>query len=145
MENISGFGLIIQLQASITFPFGLTLTKFADDADPLDLPSIQIGDKAMGLNGDLIWWNKATPIPMTLNMIPNTDDDENLGILLEANRVGRGKISAQDVINVTAIYPDGSFDVLQNGFITDGMPGTSIASSSRMKSKIYTFAFENKA
>lgn len=141
-NDISGFGLQIQVVASVTFPSGFTVSQFADDGDPFDLPSIQIADKAMGLNGDLITWSKANPLPVTLNVIPNSDDDKNLGILFDANRVARGKQSARDVITMTGIYPDGSTITLTPGVITDGMPGNAVASSGRMKSKAYIFAFE---
>lgn len=144
MENISGFGLVVQVRASKTFPAGFTITQFADDGDPFDVPSIQVNDKAMGLNGDLIVWSKANPIAVTLNLIPASDDDKNMSILLEANRVGRGKQSAKDVITMTAIYPDGRTLTLTEGVITDGMPASSVASAGRMKSKPYIFAFENR-
>lgn len=141
-NDISGFGLQIQVVASVTFPSGFTVSQFADDGDPFDLPSIQIADKAMGLNGDLITWSKANPLTVTLNVVPNSDDDKNLGILFDANRVARGKQSARDVITMTGIYPDGSTITLTPGVITDGMPGNAVASSGRMKSKAYIFAFE---
>ena len=142
--NISGFGLIINVLASNTFPVGLSLTEFADDSDPFDIPSLQIADKAMGLNGDLIIWSKANPIIVTLNMIPQGTDDLNLAVLLEANRVGRGKIGARDIITMTGIYPDGSPIILTNGAITDGLPGSPVSSAGRLKSKTYSFCFENK-
>jgi hypothetical protein len=145
MENISGFGLVINLVASTTFPAGVLITQFADDADPFDIPSIQIADTAMGLNGDQIGWSKPNPIKITLNVIPQSDDDLNLAVLLEANRVGRGKQGARDIITLTGIYPNASPIILSNGIITDGIPGTAVASSARMKSKNYSFSFENKA
>jgi len=144
MNDISGFGLRIQIIASNTYPVGFNVTQFADDADPFDIPSIQIADSAMGLNGDLISWAKANPIKIVLNVIPNSIDDINLGILLEANRVGRGKIGARDIITMTGIYPNAGFITLSNGIITDGMPGNAVASSGRMKTKVYNFSFENK-
>lgn len=144
MQNISGFGLQINLIASVTFPVGLLLTQFSDDSDPFDFPSLQIADKAMGLNGDLIQWAKANPIIVTLNVIPQSFSDLNLAILLEANRVGKGKQGARDIITMTAIYPNGSPIILTNGVITDGLPGSAVASAGRLKSKSYSFAFENK-
>lgn len=144
MNNISGFGLQIQLVASVTFPVGFNISQFADDADPFDLPSLQVADSAMGLNGDLITWAKANPIKITINVVPGSDEDLLLGILLEANRAGKGKIVARDAITMTGIYPDGTLITLINGSITDGMPGNSVASEGRMKSKAYVFAFENK-
>lgn len=142
--DISGFGTQIQLVASNTFPAGITITQFADDADPLDFPSQQIADKAMGLNGDLETWSKATPINMTVNVIDGSDDDINLSILADANRVAKGKLSVRDVITATITYPSGSFVTCINGKLTDAMPGKSIASSGRLKTKAYVFTFENK-
>lgn len=144
MANITGFGLVVTVKASNTFPVGFFITSFADDSDPFDIPSLQIGDSAMGLNGDLISWAKANPIKITLSVIPNTPADISLGILLEANRVGRGKQGANDIITVNGVYPSGRFITLTNGIITDGMPGDSVASAGRLKSKTYNFSFENK-
>ena len=144
MNNISGFGLRVHVCASKTFAAGFTITQFADDGDPFDIPSTQINDKAMGLNGDLLVWSKANPIVLTLNLIPSSDDDKNMRILLEANRAGCGKQSAKDMITLTAIYPDGRSLTLTNGAITDGTPANSIASAGRMKSNAYIFAFENR-
>lgn len=143
MNDISVFGLRVQLQASQTFPSGISLTQFADDADPFDVPTMQIRDKAMGVNGDLITWAKATPITLSLSVVPNSDDDRNLGVLFESNRVGKGKQGARDIINVTAIYPDGRTVSFTQGVITDGMPANSPSSAGRLKSKTYQFAFEN--
>ena len=141
-NDVSGFGLRLRITASRTFPAGFTVTQFADDADPFDLPSIQVADKAMGLNGDLVTWSKANPINTTVNVIPGSEDDRNLAVLLEANRVGRGKSGARDTITMTGTYPDGRSVTLSQGVITDGMPGNSVASAGRLKSKAYAFAFE---
>lgn len=143
MQDISVFGLRVQVVASETFPSGINITQFADDADPFDSPSVQIRDKTTGLNGDLIAWSKANPLPLTLNVVPNSEDDRNLAVLFEANRVGKGKQGARDVIAITAIYPDGRTVSFTQGVITDGMPANSATSAGRMKSKAYAFAFEN--
>lgn len=143
MQDISAFGIRVQIIASVTFPAGISITQFADDGDSLDVPSQQIADKAMGVNGDLIVWSKANPITLTLNVIPDSDDDKNLQVLLEANRVGRGKRSARDSLTLVAVYPDGSQRTWSPGKITDGIPGNALASSGRFKTKPYQFAFEN--
>lgn len=143
MNDISAFGLRVQLNASQTFPSGISISQFADDADPFDTPSMQIRDKAMGVNGDLITWSKANPITATLNVVANSDDDKNLGVLFEANRVGKGKQGARDTIGITVIYPDGRTVSFTQGTITDGMPANSAASAGRLKTKAYAFAFEN--
>jgi hypothetical protein len=142
-NDISGYGLIVQLVATSTFPFGLSLTQFADDADPFDFASIKIAEAAMGLNGDLLTWSTANPIPLTLSLVPNSEDDVNMSILFENNRVGRGKASVQDIITISGIYPNGKKITLSQGKLTDGMPGNSVASAGRLKTKTYIFAFEN--
>lgn len=141
--NIGGFGLTILMRASITFPSGFTITQFADDADPFDLPNMQIRDKGMGLNGDLITWGKAQPVNIKLSVIPDSEDDINLGILLRTNKVGAGRNPVTDVINLVGTYPDGSIVVLKGGAITDGPPASGVASSGRLKSKEYSFSFED--
>lgn len=141
-QDISAFGIRVQLVASVTFPAGITLTQFADDADSLDIPSQQLADKAMGVNGDLVVWSRANPLNLTMNIIPGSEDDRNLDVLAEANRVSRGKQGARDTITATAIYPDGRTQTWSNGRITDAVLGRALASSGRMKSKPYVFTFE---
>lgn len=143
MQDISAFRSRIQLIASNTFPVGINLTEFSDDVDAFDLASIQIGDKAMGINGDLVKWSKATPIPLVISVIPGSTDDYNLSYLFNANRVGKGKLGAADIITVTIYYPNLNIVTLNNGIITDGMPGMSAANTGRLKTKTYNFAFEN--
>lgn len=144
-NDISGFGLSVIVIASSTFPAGAVVTQFADDADPFDTPAIALADKAMGLNGDLVVWSKASPIEVTMNIIPGSDDDDNLEILAEANRVGAGKVSAQDNITLQAVYPSGKVLTLTNGRITNGTVAPSVASSGRLKTRAYMFTFENRA
>lgn len=141
--DISAFGIRVVLVASSTFPAGIVVTQFADDGDSLDVPQQQIADKAMGVNGDLITWSKANPLNVTINVIPGSEDDRNLSVLLEANRVARGKQGSRDTITMTAVYPDGTQQTWSSGRITDGIPGKALASSGRMKTKPYMFTFEN--
>jgi hypothetical protein len=142
-EDISGFGFISNLQASNTFPNGFDISQFADDADPFDTSDIKLGDSKMGLNGDLIFWSVAAPIIVKIAVVPGSNDDQNLAALLLANRVGAGKSSAQDQITLTNTYPTGPRKTLVGGRITDGPVMSSVASAGRLKSKTYTFTFEN--
>jgi hypothetical protein len=143
MQDVSGFGLSLTIQASNTFPTGFTITKFADDADPLDIPEITIKDGAMGVNGDLITWSKATKIDIKIAVIPGSVDDANLNVLAEANRVGLGKTSALDTITFSAVYPNGSTVSLTGGSVMTFTPGLSVGGAGRTKTKVYGFMFEN--
>lgn len=145
MDYISAAGFFITLVADKTFPAGIILRKFADDSDPFDFPDITVAEYGIGLNGDMVVWQKAVPLPIDLNVLPNTDEEKNLSVLLEANRQKKGKNSAKDVITITANYPDGTVKTLQSGAILVGSPMQSIASNGRMKTKHYGFVFENVA
>lgn len=144
MNNISGFGLELRILASVTFPQGILITQFADDTDGLDVPNLQVGDSAMGLNGDLIVFSKANPIKINISVIAGSQDDQNLSVLLEVNRPGRGKVLPIDIITANITYAQGNFVQLINGAIMDGSPFSAVASSGRLKSKVYTMVFENR-
>lgn len=143
MIDVSAFGLRAILTASFTFPAGIEITAFADDTDPADMAAIQIKDKAMGVNGDLVVWTKANPAPVVLGVLPNTADDDNLQILAKANRAAKGRRPVQDVITLTLVYPDGTATRFMRGVITDAIIGNPSASAGRLKSKPYSFAFED--
>ena len=145
MQDISATGISLLVKADKTFPNGFTVTQFADDADPFDLPSLEIAATAMNINGELVTWSSPQPINPTLNVIPGSEDDNNLATLFEANRAASGKTVARDIITIVATYPDGSTVTLSNGKMTSGFPGKSIASAGRMKSKAYSFMFQDLA
>jgi len=142
--DVSGFGFQIFLIGSNTFPGGSLMTAFSDDTDPMDIPEITVADVGMGLNGDLISWSRAEPLKPKFAVIEGSPEDINLAILLEANRVGAGKTSARDIITATAIYPTGATVTFLSGKILGGMPAPSVASSGKIKTKTYMFAFQNR-
>ena len=52
-QDITAFGLKVRVIASNSFPAGFTVTQFADDGDPFDIPSIKMAHE-MGVGcGDL--------------------------------------------------------------------------------------------
>lgn len=140
--NISAFGLTAQLVASTTFPNGVTIGDFADDTDPLDSPDFTAADTAYGLNGDMITWSRANGIEIAMGVIPTSDSDDNLDAVLDANRVGKGKTSARDKIDVVFTYPNGQRVTCSSGVIVTGSILPPVASSGRLKSRVYRFRFE---
>lgn len=143
MENISGFGLKIVITASTTFPAGIPVTQFADDVDPLDIPQLTIAETGSGLNGDMVGWSRAVPIDVNIGVVPNGEDDQNLAILFESNRVAKGKRGSRDLITLTAVYPDGRVKVFQRGMCIASQVANAVASAGRYKSRTYSFRFEN--
>ena len=143
MQDVSAQGFTLVLRASQTFPNGFTITEVADDADPFDIPAVEIASTAMNVNGDLVTWSSPQPMTPTINVIPGSESDKNLSILWDANRAARGKRNARDVITLVASYPDGSTKTFSEGKMTSGMPGGSVASGGRIKTNAYVFAFQD--
>lgn len=145
MTDISGYGLRVIIRASVTFPAGLNITQFADDADPIDNPTAELAQAAMGLNGDLITWANAQPLTLTLNVLPNMEDDRNLAVIAQRNVTGRGQRPARDVITAVVMYPDGRQVTLARGAMTNAVLAPGVASGGRIKTRPYTFVFEQIA
>lgn len=141
--DIGAFGLSVTIFADTTFPNGFTITEFADDADPMDVPTIQIVDKAMTLNGRMVSWKKPVAVEITFNVIPGGQDDINLGILFDNNRAVAGSLPINDNITAVSALPDGTTRSYGGGVTDSYMPGTSVASSARKKTKVYKFSFES--
>jgi hypothetical protein len=142
MQNISAFGLSIQIFASTTYPNGITVREFGDDADPLDIPDLTIGDSGMGTNGDMVVWSRPEGIEIGISVIPGSADDINLSQIHEANRVAKGKVSARDTIQSVINYPSGGVGRMINGIMITGQVLPAVASSGRLKTRTYKFRFE---
>ena len=140
-NNVTGFGFVLSIIASVTFPVGFPVTSASDDTDSVDFPSVKFGDAVMGVNGDAIIWSRATMIPMTISVIPGSPDDLNLQALAKANRVFQGQNGANDVITATLLYPDKSLASLTQGTMTDAQFGKAIGSNGRLKTHTYQFMF----
>ncbi|MBO4556642.1 MAG: hypothetical protein J5706_07770 [Elusimicrobiales bacterium] len=143
-EDITGSGLKVKIIAVPTFPAGIDITQFADDQDAINFGDQDIAETAMGLNGDLVVWGKPSAINITLSVIPDSEDDKNLGILYDMNRIAKNKVSARDMITMTVSYPGKDPKTYTNGKLIGGTPGNSVSSNARLQSKQYRFAFENK-
>lgn len=143
MINVSGFGLVAQVTATTTFPTGFPVTAFSDDSDPMESPDLQIADTGMGLNGDLVVWQKAEGVEVVVNVIPTSDDDVNLDALLEANRVSKGKTSTQETIGIVFNYPSGMTVTCSKGTIISGSLVPVVTQAGRIKTRQYRFRFES--
>lgn len=140
-QDISIFGLTGNLNASKTFPNGIPLSSFADDGDPLDSPDLAIADMAMGPNGDTITWSRPQLIEISFTLIPQSQDDLNMTVLVDANRVAKGKSSARDAITIVWTYPNGMVVTCSDGKLVTGPVVQSGSSNGRVKSKRYAVRF----
>jgi hypothetical protein len=140
-QDISVFGLEANVVASTTFPNGVNITAFANDGDPLDSPDLEIADMAIGPNGDTISWTSPRLVEIVTTVIPQSDDDLNLTALVDANRVAKGKTSAQDEITIIWTYPNGMKVTCSDGKIVTGPVVQSGTAEGKAKSKRFAFKF----
>lgn len=141
--DISAMGIRATLRAVPSYPVGITLTKFADDGDSLNVQDMTIMQSGMGVNGDLVVWRTAQPCNIDINMIPGTDECDNLENLFKLNMTQKNKVSAKDVVTLTIEHPNGKISVLTNGYIVGGKPVQDYSSNGRAKSRTFRFVFEN--
>ena len=142
MQDASGYGISVWIQAIPTFPTGFKVTEFPEDVDPVAVSTVAITEFAMGVNGDLIIWRTPKPNEITIGVIPNSDTDKNIQILFDADRNAKDKVGVKNVVNMMINYPDGKQKVFGVGAIVEGMPANSVSGSGRIASKTWRFVFE---
>lgn len=141
MEHVGGFGTSVTILAMKTFPVGFTVEKFADDVSPIDFGETQIADHEFMVDGRIFSFETGAAISVKIGVIPGTDDDENLSILLNANKSVLRMGGIPDLCFMTINYPFQAPIVLNNGYLRVGKFGTSIAETGRGKGKVYEFVF----
>jgi len=141
--DISALGIKVTIRATPSYPAGITLTKFADDGDSINVPEMTIMSHGMGVNGDMVVWRTAVPCVLDVNLIPGTDDCKKMENLFKLNMTQKNKKASKDVLVATIEHPDGRVDVLSNGYIEAGKPIQDYSSSGRAKSRAFRMVFEN--
>lgn len=145
MQDISSTGFSITIKASETYPNGITLTAFADDKDPMELPEVVIAESAMNANGQMVVWRSPKPLMPKLSLIPGSQDDIDMQFLFDANRPAQGKRTANDEITMIGNYPDGATVTFGPGTTISYIPGRAPTQSGRYQSNTYAFAFQDIA
>lgn len=144
-NEISVLGAKAWLTADKTYPAGFPITKFPADSDAIDIQEAQIANGEMGVNGDLIKYRTAVPQTLGISVIPGSEEDQNLQILLDRNRASKGRMYEQDNITLVITLVDGTTYTFSNGIIISGELGYSLTSQGKIRTKRYTFMFEQFA
>lgn len=144
MADIGGLGSKVTIVSVPTFPQGFTITEFASDSDPVVIDDVEVTNTEVGVNGDVVSWHRATTIPIELSVIPNSESDKNLQILVNTNRGAKNKVSLDDDITMTIAYADGTMETYTGGKIVSGKIGKSISSDGKLRTGQYRFVFANK-
>ena len=139
MQNISGFGAKVTVVATVSFPVGFDITQFADDKDPLKIEEVELTGFELLIDGSLFTFNKGAAIKVEISVIPGSDDDINLKILLQAKK--GSVIPLPDVTSIAITYGNGGIVGFSAGAIVSGPLADSISSDARLVGNRYTFVF----
>lgn len=143
MIDISGAKSKITIIAIPTFPQGFTIEELATDSDPIVVDDIEVNNTEVGVNGDVVNWKRAGLINVELSIIPKTESDRNLQILLNANRLAKNKVATSDDITMVIVEPDGTIKTYSGGVIVSGSLGNSVSSDAKIRTRTYRFTFSN--
>lgn len=139
-HNISVSGLQISVLGSKVLPV-FTLTSFADDADPFDIGTVDISDQGINANGDMVVWSTPVVKEITINLIPNSEDDRNMQLVASSNLTQGRSYKVLDELQLVGSYPDGTRVVAKGCVLKSADIGTKSAQF-RRKTNQYVFAFQ---
>lgn len=140
MIDLTAHGTSVKVVALQTFPMGFSLKEFADDKDPISVQDDEVGGVEMLYDGTLYPFTRANALRVAISVIPGSNEDINLKILLAARRMRKKIDIIPDVTSIVISYPAGGDVVFSNGTIMTGPPADSIAGG-RRRGNTYTFAF----
>lgn len=143
MIDISGAKSKVQIIAIPTFPQGFNVEELATDTDPIVVDDIEVNNTEVGVNGDVVCYKRATMINLELSVIPRTESDKNLTILLNSNRLAKNKVATNDDITLVITYANGKIVTFSGGVIISGTVADTVSSDAKIRTKTYRFTFSN--
>lgn len=141
MIDVSAFGTGINIVATTSFPMGFSLSQFADDEDPISIQDVEVSGFEKLYDGGIFTFDKTSPVLLSVGIMPNTDDDSNLKILMQMRKSSPSLLPLQDTTSMIITYPDGGRVVLTSGSILSGALADSITTQGRKKGNVYHFVF----
>jgi hypothetical protein len=141
MIDISTLGAGITIISLTSFPMGFRLSAFADDMDSLVIEPTEVSGFEKLYDGTIFGYDKTSPVLLAVGVIPNSDDDVNMKILLQKRKSNPTYIALLDTITMVVSYGDGGRVILSSGVILSGSIADSMQSSGRRKGNVYNFAF----
>jgi hypothetical protein len=141
MIDISAFGTGITIVSTASLPVGFQITSFSDDEDPLTIEQCDVSGFEKLYDGSIFTFDKTSPVLLSVGVMPNTDDDINLKILLQARKSSVSLLPLPDTTSMIIVYPDGGRVALSNGLMISGPIADSITASGRKKGNVYHFVF----
>ena len=154
MIDISAVGASVRIDPAVGG--GHTITKFSDEGTPFDAGDVDVSTNAKNLNGIMISSRTPAVYPVSVTVIPGSDDDVWLQQLLQnasimpgsVNSIGSLRISSitLDIPEIDASGEDGVVRTRRykwtNGRIKSGPTGPSTSAEGRQSARTYTFEME---
>lgn len=141
MIDVSAFGTGIMVLSTASFPQGFSLSQFADDEDPLNVEQVEVSGFEKLYDGSIFIFDKTSPILLSVAVMPNSDDDINLKILMQMRKSSPSLLPLPDTTSMVITYPDGGRVILTNGGLISGALADSITTQGRKKGNVYHFVF----
>lgn len=143
MADVSALGFSIIVKDDKLFPQGFVIRQTGDQADPLDIQDVTVGEALVDANGNLVYAGAPSPIQFNIVLLPTTEEDDNMSRLFEAHRLVAGRTRTGGKMSVTVQYADGQTATANSVYFISGGVARSIGQPSRYKTKTYTMAAEN--
>lgn len=151
MIDISAVG------SSVTITSGkrtITITQFSEEGTPFEAGDVDVSTNAKNLNGTMISSRTPAVYPVSITVIPGSDDDHELQRYLQKASIQPGGVSSISslkidslTISVPAINESSATGASRkytwaNGRIKSGPTGPSTSGEGRMSARTYNFEFE---
>lgn len=154
MKDISTVGAWVEIK----FKAGgsIKITEFSDEGTPFECPDVDLSDNRKNLNGEMISSRMPTVYPVSVTVIPGTDQDKELVRRAHQAALYKGNVTKIDqliVDQITVHVPniDGSAETsavgrtytFKNGRFKSSPTGPSSSAEGRMSARTYTFEMQD--
>ena len=131
-----------------------TITQFSDEGTPFECPDVDVSTNAKNLNGQMISSRTPSIYPVSITVIPGSEEDMFLQRRLAEAAIQPGNVTSiaeLEVSSLTVSIPainesgEGSHAIdytFTNGRLKSGPMGPSTSAEGRMSARTYTFEFE---
>ena len=84
--DVSALGFKILVQDSKIFERGFPISRTADGTDPFGFNTVTLGEATVDANGHIVYAATPNPTEITLNLLTNSEEDNNMSLLFESHR-----------------------------------------------------------
>lgn len=130
------------------------ITQFSDEGTPFECPDVDVSTNAKNLNGQMISSRTPSVHPVSITVIPGSEEDLFLQRRLAEAAIQPGNVTSiaelaisSLIVSIPAINESGEGShaidyTFKNGRLKSGPMGPSTSAEGRMSARTYTFEFE---